>query len=385
MATPTSTEWEYTQHTGAKHAILERYLKAWFGILTHSHKNLIYYDGFCGPGKYKGGQIGSPLLALRIAREQVLRITSKQSDSKFEKIHLRFSDNNDDRIKQLESHLQTEGSIPEKIEYRVANINFSSYFPKIINHLEVNKGTKIPCFAFIDPFGFFDVPFDQIQRFLSLDSTEIFLFFASDSLNRFLESKQDFTKEQVRKTLDTDNYEDILGSDENSQIKRKERIKNYYQKRLSEVANFLTKFSICDHHKKEIATLFFATNHPRGFVKMKEAMWGVDKVGDFRFVDSVDENQIDIFEPNPDLTPLKKILLTKYRGLQNINCSEIRRYVEESSIYLDKHKRAVLSDLEDEQEQLGFDKYFQIYNLSERKRSKHTFSPNVELSFRDVE
>src|SRR4030042_4961948 len=68
-----STIWEGSDHTFAKHQILETYLKAWMPIMSRqSHKlgiskaELLFVDGFAGPGSYTGGEDGSPILALEL-------------------------------------------------------------------------------------------------------------------------------------------------------------------------------------------------------------------------------------------------------------------------------------------------------------------------------
>ena len=67
MATPIETLWEIDPHTRAKHEILQRYLEAWFPILSSYHHRIVYIDGFAGPGRYKGGELGSPIIALGLA------------------------------------------------------------------------------------------------------------------------------------------------------------------------------------------------------------------------------------------------------------------------------------------------------------------------------
>ena len=62
MSTPKETLWEMEPHTEVKHAILRKYLGAWFGIMGRTNPRIIYIDGFCGPGRYIGGEDGSPIL-----------------------------------------------------------------------------------------------------------------------------------------------------------------------------------------------------------------------------------------------------------------------------------------------------------------------------------
>ena len=60
-----STVWEISPHTVAKHQLLTGYLDAWYPIIAKYNKRVAFIDGFAGPGIYKGGEDGSPILALR--------------------------------------------------------------------------------------------------------------------------------------------------------------------------------------------------------------------------------------------------------------------------------------------------------------------------------
>ncbi len=58
--------WDCPPHTAAKHELLGKYLDAWFAIFGQSGQGrVLYLDGFAGPGSYKGGEDGSPMLAAR--------------------------------------------------------------------------------------------------------------------------------------------------------------------------------------------------------------------------------------------------------------------------------------------------------------------------------
>ena len=61
------TVWPAEPHTLAKHAILKEYLKAWMPILSRQSarvhapgREVLFVDGFAGPGRYSGGEPGSP-------------------------------------------------------------------------------------------------------------------------------------------------------------------------------------------------------------------------------------------------------------------------------------------------------------------------------------
>ena len=57
------------QIIAGKHRVLRHYLNAWFPILARFNKQILFIDGFSGPGEYEGGEEGSPLIALRTLRE----------------------------------------------------------------------------------------------------------------------------------------------------------------------------------------------------------------------------------------------------------------------------------------------------------------------------
>lgn len=77
MAVPKSTIWDIEPHTIAKHKILESYLKAWFPILSSWNGRINYIDGFAGPGKYSKGELGSPIIALNVAKNHSAKLRNE--------------------------------------------------------------------------------------------------------------------------------------------------------------------------------------------------------------------------------------------------------------------------------------------------------------------
>jgi three-Cys-motif partner protein len=67
VAVPKDTLWPIEPHTAAKHQILRKYLDAWLPILGAYNKRVVYVDGFSGPGRYTGGEPGSPIIAIEAA------------------------------------------------------------------------------------------------------------------------------------------------------------------------------------------------------------------------------------------------------------------------------------------------------------------------------
>ena len=79
--------WDMPPRTKAKYDILTRYLQAWFAILAQdsSPGRFLYIDGFAGPGEYRDGEPGSPMLVLDVILQHQLfsRITRPGMDLVF--------------------------------------------------------------------------------------------------------------------------------------------------------------------------------------------------------------------------------------------------------------------------------------------------------------
>src|ERR1700676_263902 len=84
MSDTLPTTWHADPHTLAKHAILQRYLQAWFPILSRQasalsrkyrdvlSREILFIDGFAGPGEYTNGKEGSPVIALKAALDHAI-------------------------------------------------------------------------------------------------------------------------------------------------------------------------------------------------------------------------------------------------------------------------------------------------------------------------
>jgi three-Cys-motif partner protein len=79
---PTDTVWDLDPHTRGKHLVLRNYLNAWFPILSSLRQRVLFIDGFAGPGHYKGGEEGSPLIATRASSIRGFRCGAHRRSSR---------------------------------------------------------------------------------------------------------------------------------------------------------------------------------------------------------------------------------------------------------------------------------------------------------------
>ena len=65
MAVPEDVIWPLDPHTEAKHRVLAGYYDALYPILTNKFPRLTLFEGYSGPGVYRDGEPGSPVIAIQ--------------------------------------------------------------------------------------------------------------------------------------------------------------------------------------------------------------------------------------------------------------------------------------------------------------------------------
>ena len=333
MATPKSTLWPLEPHTKAKHKILERYLDRWFRILGKSQNSVIQYiDGFAGPGEYSKGEMGSPVIALRSA--------ANSSIPESKRVNFHFIESDPKRNAHLKSVLDrptTRLSVLDNFSIQTYQNEFATQMSGDLDTVETAGKTIAPAFVFIDPFGFSGVPMSVVRRLLGNSSTEVFINFSIQSVNRFLKHPDD----KIRA-----NFVDQFGTPDVLKLasvgdSRKQDLRMLFQSQLSKSAVYVRFFSMYDVDGQPIYDLFFASNNRKGHAKMKEAMWEVDTEGAFRFSDATDPSQIVFLRVDPT-ADLLGLLLKRYSGQSRVEIQALREYVDDKTGFLEKHANQAL-------------------------------------------
>jgi three-Cys-motif partner protein len=329
---PAETLWEIEPHTKAKHEILRKYLGAWFPILGSKIPRIVYIDGFCGPGRYLGGEEGSPIIALQEARKQPVLANSE--------VIFLFIDERDDRIKHLEKELSSL-NIPSNFHVDARVNEFENTLIKILDDLQSQGNHLAPTFAFIDPFGFMGAPFSLVKRLLGNQRTEVFINIMIDFVNRFVEHPTPVIQQHIKDLLGASDAEinHVVNSSD-----RKLAFRQLYQNKLHQYAKFVRFFEMYDDKNNLIYYLFFASNHPLGHKKMKEAFWGIDSQSGFRFSDRTNPNQPVLFELDPCLD-LAKLLKLKFSGTTQ-RSEDVILFVNDETAYIETHAKKALAYLE---------------------------------------
>jgi len=362
MSIPNTTLWDIEPHTVAKHEILRRYLGAWFAIQDKYNPRIVYLDGFCGPGRYRGGEPGSPLIALDVAINHRKGLSGE--------LVFWFVDVHQDRIDHLKKEL---GNLQTPKHFIISADcgRFDKILTSALDALAMENAAPAPTFAFIDPFGFSGIPFRLIERLLSYPKCEVFITFMADSVNRWLILDNPVDRNHLKELLGTEEIECILSNS----TRRIEQIRDFYQAQLKSAARFVRYFEMRNEINRPIYYLFFASNNRLGHVKMKEAMWRVDSSGIFCFSDATDPKQHVIFN-EPDLGSLRDDIRRHFGNQKGVDCREICLFTEDDTAFIRTHMNAVLAGMES-------DKTLLVNPLKAdgSKRRKGSFPDGVLVDF----
>lgn len=356
---PKETIWELEPHTRVKHLILRSYLSAWFPILGPYHPRVDYIDGFSGPGRYKGGEEGSPIIALKAAQASLNRLPPE--------VHFFFIENEKDRLEHLSTELSALTLGPQ-LENHLLGGSFDEEIVPVMEELAVHKDR--PVFVFIDPFGFAHMPFSVVRSFLEHEHGEVLVTFMADAMNRFLTHPDEAIGGHIVETFGT---EEVLALAK-SPDRGVPALRDLYGNQLRGVARFVRHFEMRDSDDRVIYYLFFATNHPLGHVKMKEAMWQLDPGGEFRFSDATDPAQLVMFAADIE-GPLSQLLRARFDGA-SATAGEIRTFVEDETAYLKRQ----MSDALKKMERVG-EVAVSEYKVGGQKRKAGTYPDDAVLRF----
>jgi hypothetical protein len=215
-----------------------------------------------------------------------------------------------------------------------------------------------------------------VARIVRHPSCECLVSFMYEDINRFLAHPSPSIQAH---------YDELFGSDEWRAIAtltdpetRKDRLVSLYRDQLRQVAGlkYVRTFEMVNQGNRTEYFLFFGTNSKRGLTKMKEAMRRADPVAGQVFSDRSVSGQGALFEPQADLTPLRRLVQERFRGKGWVAIEEVTDFVLEETAYseLIHLKRATLAPMEEE----GL---LEAQRLSDKRRRRGTFPDGTQIRF----
>ncbi len=333
---PDESYWkDYDGLQHVKHQLLKEYLKAWFPILARYNGKILYIDTHAGRGKHRGGQEGSPLVAVNT----LINHKYRESILTNSEVHFFFFEYNAENCKSLEAEIEKVGHVPERINIHPPICSdFEKELRDTLNDLDEEGVNLAPTFAFIDPYGF-GIPLSLINKILSYKKCEVFLTFMFRGVHMAMTNP-----------VHPGNIDSIFGSDKWKNIlnmttyeEKKEYICDIYAEQLN--AQFVSMVKMLGKNKALKYVLFHATNHSKGWWKMKDAIWSVIPDGSFSAYEKDRPEQLVLLVPEPELHAFEKEIRSKL-SMKAIHYTELINWMEVTkSPYRDKHLNDVIKKM----------------------------------------
>lgn len=315
MAKPKTPLWDADEHTLAKHDILREYLEAWLPIMSKWNRRLLLIDGFAGPGRYVGGEEGSPLIMLRTLLSHKARASMAATTFTF-----LFIEQDGARIAHLRGEIAALGVLPGNVRILPpVEANFSDVMSGLFERI---KGLAlVPTFAFIDPFGYKDTNADLTAKILSFPKCEVLIYLPLYNIARFVNEPG---QQQVLTNLYGDESWKAAKAVEGFENKQ-DALHDLFAAALGKHATFVRSFEMLGKATNTGYHLFFASSNPMGLRKMKDAMWQIDARGGRSFRDSTIRGQAVLFKDEPDYSVLLRMLRDQF-GDREFSIEEAERF-----------------------------------------------------------
>ena len=257
--------------------------------MATTQPRLLYIDGFAGPGEYEGGEDGSPIIALKVARDHIL--TSKLQRPGMELVFF-FIEPDKARFQNLEQKLNGL-QLPSNFKIGTECSTFEHAFGSKLVEIEKQSKRLAPSFVFIDPFGPTGFPMTLIGSLAQQPSSEVLINFNCQALNQWF--LQDKSKHKYLDELyGSDIWHPALDISDSRQ--RENYLRTAYQTILEGFGWKVRPFRMINKHNQTQYFLFFATSNWRGMLAMKQAMWHASPTGDFQYSDLTNPQQQRLFD-----------------------------------------------------------------------------------------
>lgn len=299
MALPKDILWELEPHTLGKHLVLRAYLDAWFPILSSWQNRILFIDGFAGPGEYKGGEEGSPLIAMRALVDHTARIKAE--------VIFFFIEIDARRAQHLESIIQEwKTKLPSNAIPHVVTGRFDETMEEVLSSLDEQHKRIAPAFVMIDPFGVSGTPMSVVRRIMGNPQCEVYFSLMYEPMNRFRNTPE-FEK-HLDELFGCPDWRAISETEDSEE--RRKGLYDLYESQLRVAgANYVVHFDVYSGNRL-IYSIFFATRNDVGCDRMKAAIWKVAPEGTFEFRGTHVDQLILSLEPS--FEPLKKQLLDEF-------------------------------------------------------------------------
>jgi three-Cys-motif partner protein len=272
----TDTLWSREPHTAAKHQVLRAYLDGWIGVMANQalkvrrpgsgRPRLLLLDGFAGPGRYAGGEEGSPLIMLEALRSHPGVESWAEVDFEF-----LFIEHDKARVEYLRAEIDRLAPPAPNVSVRAEHGEFEAAFDALIQPI---LATGVPTFAFIDPFGYSKSSMSVTGRLLDFPRSEVLFFLPMSFIHRFV--GRPGQEPALNSLFGSGDWRDAISLEGEA---RTAFLLELFEQRLaaSGGVEFVRSFQLRTLDGNDYR-LVFSLGHTKGLELAKDAMWKVDPV-----------------------------------------------------------------------------------------------------------
>jgi len=295
---------------------------------------MVYLDAFAGPGEYSTGELGSPVIAVQTALKHTAKLKAE--------LWFVFYEPDERRCQYLQEVI-ARMEVPKHIKPRVRCGTFALAADRFFKWVQSSNERTPPTFAFIDPFGYSQIPMDLIARFAKLKRSEVLINFMYEEINRFL-SKPD-QKKHFDGLFGCREWRDV--PDLKDPRERNELLHDLYMRQLRCYAGFrfVRSFEMINAGNHTDYYLFYGSNSAKGMEVMKNAMWWQDPERGCQFSDLDQSGQRKLFSEAPTPEDIARELHASLTG-RTLSIEDLELFIADCHFRWAGIKKDVLPLLE---------------------------------------
>ncbi|PWT80556.1 MAG: hypothetical protein C5B58_11330 [Acidobacteria bacterium] len=278
--------WEADPHTIAKSEILRAYLVAYFQILGMSKpgQTILYIDGFAGPDQYTNFQHGSPTAALLAAQDALMNSHARWRAGD---LHCAFIESESERFQNMDQKIHPFRGV-NRLKIHTYNTDFVTGLLSLRKEIPAPFAKSHPLFVFIDPFGATGAPFSAVKEILTSDCSEVLINLDADGIARIFRARDKANYGPLLTKIYGDQSwaGELKDAEPFSTLCRKALHLYTTKLRLIPGIRYVFSFEMQKQAGALNYFLVFASKHPLGLTKMKEAMKRIDQDGSYCFADA---------------------------------------------------------------------------------------------------
>jgi three-Cys-motif partner protein len=337
---------EYHAHHAAKHGLLRNYANAWLPKLGYSYPKIAIVDGFASAGRYRDRRMGSPLLLLHayLGRTDQARFQSPP--------HFVFIES----VRKFARHLRAEVDAIQNLQGATVDVIYGKYedeFPRVVDYVATQYRQPVPTFAFVDPRGYEDNPFDLLRSYRARlgAKAEAMVYVPISFMARFVATE--ITEQAMDRAFGSREAWDEVRRKAAPGVEAGARLAEAYSDVMSDEFRWVSRFVI-DPVRHNEYYLFFGTDHLDGLKVMKAAYWKIDPVGGSGYQQDPlsAAGQGTLFGPAGAPGPaaadasLAELLRERF-GLREFSINEAEEFALTATRYRETHVRPALITMQD--------------------------------------